>query len=225
MPMSKKYLRKSLRPFSFLFFLHNGSMTKSGLIFLTICFCLCCFVETAAAESLLPKGSFLLKKNKLLPPATVDQVDVSLHLSQQCWQYKHSEAHYDCDCVGMKALDMLRADPKISYNSLLVNAQLACPNTAGTAGQTYERCLAWAPREIGENYKAFCECYGNTYANLYGKNPSDSPNLREANMVSALTSCKLGDIAQQQSRHTSWIEKLKAQGLYKILFPSAVDAP
>ncbi len=200
-------------------------MIKSSLILFTIFFCLCSFLQTAAAESLLPKGSVLLKKNKQLPPATVEQVDLALQVSQQCWQYSHSKTNYDCDCVGMKALEMLRADPKNSYNNLLINAQLACPNTAGTAGQTYEECLDLAPREVGENYKAFCECYGNTYANLYGKNPSDSLNLRESNMVSALTHCKLGDIAEEQSRHTSWIEKLKAQGLYKALFPGANDAP
>lgn len=182
-----------------------------------------CFMLTPSLADTMPERGVLdFNKEKRLPVATPEQVDEALAVSQDCARHSRSSTYFDCDCVGMKFLELRRAaGDKAHAPFLLIEAEKSCPNMAGIAGQTYERCLAWGPQEIGYNYKEFCSCFGSEYGRIYGKNPTSNLMHREAQMTDAMTKCKYGDIKRQADNYDSWIEQLKQKGLYKSLFPGS----
>ena len=185
-----------------------------------------CHAETIVPREIIPRGQIQKDHKKDLPPATPEQVDEALDVSQVCRTYEHYENYYDCDCMGMKFLELRRKNGDGVERHVLENqVRKMCPNTAGAAGLIYQRCLAWAPKEVGLNYESFCHCYGKEYSALYAKNPTDNQNIREAQLTSSLTKCGLGDISQQDAAHSDWLDKLRAMGLYKKLFPGADKSP
>ena len=157
-----------------------------------------------------------------IPDATPEQIEESFQVADSCKTYSYTNTHYDCDCVGMKFLDLRRKEgDKVIAATLISKAQLKCPNAPAMAGVIYERCLTWAPMERGEDYEEFCSCYGSEFAKIYAKYPSDNQLVREYQMTRALTGCNVNSVNRQKQDMQKMVKKLKADGIYDDLLPGA----
>ncbi|MFA7276238.1 MAG: hypothetical protein WC043_05495 [Pseudobdellovibrionaceae bacterium] len=196
-------------------------MNYKFLFFLTILF----WSPLALAQEELPvRGTLLLEKDKPLPPATGEQLEEALKATEECKASKTSRTYYDCDCYGLKYLDLLqREGDKTSKEGLKITAKRACPNSADVAGTYYQRCLGWAPQERGADYEEFCTCYANEFARNHEKNPNDSYKVREYQLVQSLLACNVGSMSKERLEKKTLVERFKKSGLYEFLFPGAID--
>ncbi len=171
-------------------------------------------------QDLPAKGT--IGKSDKLAPFTDTQLQEALAVSDQCKNYRFTSLHYDCDCVGMKFLELRQQKgdaPQAFW--LRKEAEKLCPNTPAMAGQAYTQCLDWAPTTQGENYQSFCACYGSEYAKLYGRNTTDNPYQLQALMTKALTTCDANRPNREKEERKSMIDQMKKDGIYNRLFPSA----
>lgn len=182
------------------------------------------FAAVAAdGDDLSSRGSLDFSEKKL-PPATTRQFEEALAISDSCKAYTYTNKHYDCDCVGMKFLDMRRekGDDASAY-WLREDAQKACPNKPAMAGEMYQRCLLWNIGQRGNDADSFCSCYGSEFAKVYGRNPSENQLVIEAQMVTALKKCDVGSINRRKQDAQALVKQLKEKGMYDQLFPAAPD--
>lgn len=176
-----------------------------------------------AEEKLGPRGLVPFGKEKKLPPITAEQLDEAFAVYDECAANRLATTRYDCECVGMRYLDLRREKGPLSVPYDLKNAaRKYCTNTADVAGMIYERCLAWAPRERTD-YERFCTCYANNYARRFSKNPSDSLLVQEAQMTASLSQCDAGWVTKERLERRDLVEQLKEKGLYNLLFPGAIE--
>lgn len=190
--------------------------------------CLICFFlliltlysdVTCAAES-AAKGS--IGKNEKILPLTSKILDEALQISDECKTYDFTNTRYDCDCVGIKFLELRRkkGDSESAF-WLREDAQKKCPNRPAMAGKIYSECVGWAPLQRGEDYEEFCSCYGSNFAKLYGKNPSENLLVVEAQMTVAMSKCNVNSINERLKDRDLFIKKLKESGAYYQLFPGS----
>jgi hypothetical protein len=187
-------------------------------------FTLCLISSASFAEDGVAKGKFA--KDAKLKPYTNQQLDEAVKISDSCKAYDYTSIRYDCDCVGLKFLELRRKrGDGASQFELTQTAQQKCPNTPSVAGKIYTECTGWAPRQRGEDYQEFCSCYGSTYAKLFAKNPSEDLNVVESQMTRAMSSCNVNAVNVRAQERDEFIEKLKEKKVYDILFPGANENP
>ncbi len=161
-------------------------------------------------------------QEKSIPDATPEQLEEAFQVSDECKAYSYTKIHYDCDCMGMRFLELRRkAGDGVQAYGLKEGAKKKCANAPEMAGTIYTRCLAWAPSELGEDYDSFCACYGSEFAKLYAQAPSENQLVREYQMTKALTACHIGKFNQQKQETQKMVRKLKQSGVYDDLLPGA----
>lgn len=192
---------------------------KSLLCLFLLAICLS-FSVPAIAEDASVRG--VIGKEKKIAPATPEQMEEAFKVSDECKAYDYTNTHYDCDCIGMTFLELRRkAGNAVQAFQLKETAKKKCPNAPQMAGMIYTRCLAWAPSRLGEDYNAFCGCYGSEFAKIYAKNPSENQLVREYQMTRALTACNIGQVNQRKQDAQKMVRKLKQDGIYDELLPGA----
>ncbi len=202
-------------------FRHNSRMRY--FTFLFVAFLVLSASFAYAEEQVKPRGYVPFGKEKKLPPITSEQLDESLAIYDECVANKVATTRYDCDCVGMRYLDLRRErGPLALAYDLKIAARHDCPNAPDVAGMMYERCLSWAPRERTD-YERFCSCYASNYARRFSKNPSGSLLVQEAQMTASLSECDAGWVTKERLERRDLVEQLKERGLYKLLFPGAIE--
>lgn len=111
----------------------------------------------------------------------------------RCVGSAHMNANYDCECLSVKLLDTrIERGPKANRGSILQGLEGECKNVINTAGRQYDQCLkttSGMPKRIEP--KKYCECFANTYANIYEKTKGKpSPKLTIAIHKRAAMSCR-----------------------------------
>lgn len=185
-------------------------------LFLFLAFCSLSAPIAIAADAV--RGALWSKEdaNEITP----EQIDEAFQISDECKSYEFTRQHYDCDCIGMNYLELRRQQgSEASSYSLKETAKKMCPNTAEVAGIIYSSCLNWAPATRGDDYQEFCSCYGNEYARIYAKNPSENQLVVERQMVKAMSKCNVGAINQVKKEQFQIIKKMKKDGTYDTLLP------
>lgn len=193
-------------------------------VVLFICLLVCLVPSVSFAEQQMVRGK--LEQDKKRPAYTDKELDEALKISDDCKAYDRSNVRYDCDCVGMRFLDLRRkqGDAADSY-WLRREARLKCPNAPAMAGKVYTECMQWAPAQRGEDYQEFCACYGSTFAKLFSQNPSDSLLVNDAQTVKAMTSCNVNAVNVRIQDRDAFVKQLKDSKIYDKLFPGAKDDP
>ena len=168
-----------------------------------------------------------LQGDAVVPPApTPEQIREANRVYYNCESGDSERSYFDCQCVALTFLQHTVQNKKKPGGGSLAApdiediARKSCPNTVGIAGMTYTRCLSWAPR-MRPDYKAFCECYANEYANTFSRSPTTSIRRAEALSTISMNQCNGGQPAIDRMMRNKRIEQLKKQGLYERLFPSA----
>ena len=174
------------------------------------------FIQSASAQN-IPFGKPATKN------PTPAQMDESFALYDQCEATDMIKKYYSCDCLAQNFLDLRTARPNDERDNLIFAARRKCPNTVDIAGESYTRCLSWAP-EVRDDYQEYCGCYANAFATSFSARPTDSIRGREFIMTNALTSCNTGDEIAQKRARQNMIDQLKKQGVYESLFPNAKKA-
>ena len=176
------------------------------------------------AEEPLVRGQ--LEQSKKLPIYTDKELEEALQISDECKTYDRTNTRYDCDCVGMKFLDLRRQQgEKASSYWLRDTARRKCPNAPAMAGKVYTECLQWAPAQRGDDYQAFCACYGSSFAKIFSKNPTDDIVISNIQTEQAMRSCNVNAVNVKIQDRDAFVEKLKESNLYDKLFPGAKDDP
>ena len=176
------------------------------------------------ADNELVRGQ--VGQQKKIKIYTDEQLDEALTVSDECKAYDLSNTRYDCDCVGMTFLELrrTRGDKAPAY-WLRDTARRKCPNAPAMAGKVYTECTSWAPSKRGEDYDAFCKCYGSTFAKIFSKNPTDNLIVTEAQTVSAMQSCNVNAVNVKAQDRDAFVAKLKESKVYDKLFPGAKEDP
>ncbi len=160
-----------------------------------------------------------------VPPPTPAQIDESIALHDQCKSENMISKYYDCDCLSADFLQRRRLNPDEQQYSLVDQSRRNCANKVDIAGTSYERCIGWAPQLRGD-YEEYCQCYANSFAKNFARNPTDSVRGREIMMTQALNSCTNGNELAEKRYRQNLINRLKEQGVYETLFPGArTDLP
>lgn len=157
---------------------------------------------------------------KKIPPPTPDQIDESIALYDQCKKEDMISKYYDCDCLSADFLQRRRLNPNEQQYVLVDQSRRQCANKVDIAGGSYQSCISWAPQLRGD-YEQYCQCYANSFAKNFAKNPTDSVRGREIMMTRALTGCNNGNELAEKRARQNLINRLKQQGVYESLFPGA----
>lgn len=199
------------------------------LFILTLTFGVLLQVAPASAQqasSAPPVTRGQLQGDAAIPPApTQEQIREANRVYYNCQSGESERSYFDCQCIALTFLQHTVQNKKPGGRSLAAPdiediARKSCPNTIGIAGMTYTRCLSWAPR-MRPDYKAFCECYANEYANTFSRSPTTSIRRAEALSTISMNQCNGGQPAIDRMTRNKRIEQLKKQGLYETLFPSS----
>ncbi|HOO51424.1 MAG TPA: hypothetical protein PLK94_09080 [Alphaproteobacteria bacterium] len=190
-------------------------------------FALCLFLivfflpfSALAADELFPRG--YLPNYSELPDPTPEQIDEALVVSLNCKSAVQNSTSYDCDCVGMKYLELRqRRGEKENPTLLLMAAQRSCPNPAGIAGANYEICESWAKSAHPYDYKEFCECFANEYASIHSSNVTYNELVLEKQRIESYKSCGTGRYFDERIAKKTMIDKLRDSKVFGILFPGA----
>lgn len=183
-----------------------------------------CTPSVSFAEEMVVRGQ--IGSEKRLPIFTDEELEEALKVSDDCKAYDRTNTRYDCDCVGMKFLDLRRQQgEKASYYWLRDAARRKCPNAPAMAGKVYNECLQWAPAQRGEDYQEFCACYGSSFAKIFSKNPTDDVTISNNQTVQAMKSCNVNAVNVKTQDRDAFVNKLKESNLYDKLFPGAQDDP
>lgn len=181
-------------------------------------------VDLSAQED-IPLGFLEANRPEAKKPATPEQIDEALQVSEECKNYNVARRYFDCDCVGMKFLELRQKEgDEASQFNLMAKARHECPNTPEVAGIYYDRCVSWAVVERGEDYKEFCTCYANQFALLYSKNPDDNQLVREAQLTQALSNCNVGGTIAVRQNRLNFLERIKQKGLLGAFLPGSDEA-
>ena len=197
---------------------------------LVILFCLFIFLSPLASLAEEPQTPSQVRgqigKGTRLPLYSDKDLDEALKISDDCKAYDRTNTRYDCDCVGMTYLDLRRQQgEKGDSYWMRETARRKCPNAPAMAGKVYSQCIQWAPSQRGEDYDAFCACYGSTFAKIYSKNPSDNLVVAEAQNIKAMESCNVNAVNVRAQDRDAFVNTLKQNNLYDKLFPGAKDDP
>ncbi|PZP56207.1 MAG: hypothetical protein DI586_04540 [Micavibrio aeruginosavorus] len=111
-------------------------------------------------------------------------------------------------------------NPDEQQYTLTDQSRRQCANKVDIAGESYKSCINWAPQLRGD-YEQYCQCYANSFAKTFAKNPTDSVRGREIMMTRALTGCNNGNELAEKRARQNLINRLKEQGIYETLFPGA----
>lgn len=209
--------------------LHLGNSASSGImatmrITITLATLLLLITGLSAyAGDTTVRGE--IGKGPSLPEATLEQYEESMAVTDSCKAYNYTNIHYDCDCMGMKFLELrLSKGPDANAFWLKEEAKRKCPNVPEVAGLMYSRCLHWAPTHQGENYEEFCTCYGNEFAKIYSTNPDDNQLVVEDQMIRALGKCNVNAQNERKQDLKAFVERMKKDGNYDVLFPGASES-
>lgn len=153
---------------------------------------------------------------------TQAQIDEAFSVGNSCKSYDTVRDYYDCECLSANFLELRTRNPDAKQDNLITSARKRCANTAGIAGDSYNRCLSWATT-TRDDYERYCTCYANTFARTFAKGPTDSIRGREMQMTYALNQCSTGTEIQQELARQRAVEQLKNQGAYDRLFPGATS--
>ena len=176
------------------------------------------------AEEQMVRGQ--LEQTKKLPAYTDKELEEALKISDDCKAYDRTNTRYDCDCVGMKFLDLRRQQgEKASFYWLREPPRRKCPNAPAMAGKVYTECLQWAPAQRGDDYQEFCACYGSSFAKIFSKNPTDDVTISNIQTVQAMKSCNVNAVNVRLQDRDAFVDKLKQSNLYDKLFPGAKNDP
>ncbi len=193
------------------------------LSFLTLIALFSVLTPALAEDSFFPRG--YLPNQEKLPPPTDKQIDEALQVTTSCKANGYSKTYYDCDCTGMKFLELRqKKGDGLDPTALLIEAQKSCPNAADVAGLSVQQCQSWAKISRPYTYKEFCDCFASEYATSFEKNTTENEMVRETQMTNAYTKCDGGKQLSSRLAKQNIIERLKKTGIYKKLFPGA-DAP
>ncbi|HNS45098.1 MAG TPA: hypothetical protein PKH37_07725, partial [Alphaproteobacteria bacterium] len=106
------------------------------VLLLAILFCAPAFAEDAP-RGVLPSG----KTDDVLKDAKPEQIEEALRISAQCRDTDYLRTYYDCDCLGMKFLELRKErGDVVSETILLIEAERSCPNSVDVAGRTFDQC-------------------------------------------------------------------------------------
>lgn len=167
-----------------------------------------------------------LPQDKLVVPKQPNKAQVEeASLMRKICEQSMQKDYYDCECMSLKFLELRTlegTDPQFQSDPVRLRALAlkSCPNPINIAGNTYTRCLSWAPR-LGLDYEEFCTCYANQYSKMFSSNPTTSLIAYEYMTKKSLTACNAGQPARDNLLRLKLIEQLKAQGTYETLFPNA----
>ena len=96
---------------------------------------------------------------------------------------------HDCECVAAKFLDrrVLDYDPGLDPVTIADRVADQCPNAPGVAGYGYNQCVGLYGWQMPVGLESFCTCYGNSFSELYMKDPrSVIPNITGIGSASLL---------------------------------------
>ncbi len=190
------------------------------LSFLTLIALFFALTPALAEDSFLSRG--YLPYEEKLPDPTDQQIDEALQVTITCKSNGYSRTYYDCDCTGMKFLELRQKNGDgPNATALLIEAQKSCPNAADVAGLSVQQCQSWAKLSRPYSYKEFCDCFASEYATLFERNTTENEMVREAQMTNAYTKCDGGKQLGSRLAKQSIIERLKENGIFKTLFPGA----
>lgn len=182
------------------------------------------FVCSAAFAQEAPRGVLPSNKKSDIFDSTPEQIDEALKISFQCKNGEYLRTYYDCDCLGMKFLELRKERGEhIAATPLLIEAQKLCPNSADVAGRTLGQCTVWSRTMRPYNYEEFCNCFASEFAKQYQRNTSDNPYVREAQMTNAYIKCDKGQQLNERLDKQKDIERLKKEGMYEKMFPLPSD--
>lgn len=175
-------------------------------------------IKNMAPFSDLPLGILSTPKK---PELTLEQINEALDVTEQCTSSTYMSGHYNCDCLGMKLLELRQNEPITTLPILISQAQKKCPNSVGVAGITYVQCQTWAQVSRPYDYKDFCACVANGYARLYEANTSDHAWAKEAQLTKAYVECDGGKMLQERLQQENKIKDIKEKNQFYKLFPGA----
>ena len=196
---------------------------KFFVLFLTLL--MLCSPVSFAADTGVVRGQ--VGDSKKLPIYTDEELEEALAVSDECSGDDYWSLHYDCSCVGLNFLELRRRrGAEADSLTLKAEAQRKCPNAPAMAGKVYNECMHWAPAQRGDDYEEFCECYGSTYGRIYKRNPvSGNLLVSELQMTEAMSKCNVNEVNVKAQERAAFIKKLKENGSYEKLFPSAESNP
>jgi len=182
------------------------------------------FLASSAFAQDLPTRGNLPKNGKVdIFKSTPEHIEEALQLTTQCKGAEYLSTYYDCDCLGMKFLELRQQRGDETPQPLLITeAQKSCPNAPEAAGETYDQCLVWAQAMRPRDYKDFCACFASEFGKLYEKKPVDSQIIREAQLTKAYSTCDKGKLLNERIERDSILKRIKEKGLYGVLFPGGV---
>lgn len=171
-----------------------------------------------------------LPNDKQIIPGTPSEADLAEanHVYSDCAMDERESSYYDCKCTSVTFLQLRQMDTRDAYDRptpaavLIGQARQACPNPTGIAGETYTRCLDWAPR-IRNDYEEFCACYANDYAKRFAYAPTSSIKMNQWMMTASMNQCNAAQPIIDRIARKKQIEMMKKNGTYEALFPSAKD--
>ncbi len=119
----------------------------------------------------------------------------------ECGTSTRFKNYYDCECLTVKYLDeRIKSGPNKPKSAILVNIGKECADATYAAGKSFNDCLNMGPLlpVQGGDALGFCECYANTYANLY-ESFRVSPNSKtfQALQTQAMTACANPALARE----------------------------
>ena len=154
-------------------------------------------------------------------PITTEQIDEAIAVYDDCKRQKMLSTYYDCDCMSSSFLELRRQKPDEKADILNNAARRACANKTYIAGDAYKNCTEWAS-SLRDDYREYCTCYANGFANNFGKSPTDSIRGRQVMMTNALYACRgKNEIARTESLDRI-IDYLKRNGIFNTMFPGSV---
>lgn len=173
----------------------------------------------------IPKSNLLtFDKAKKLPPITPEQLDEAFAITDQCKAYTYTNTLYNCDCMGLKFLNLRRSKGDAADAFWLKEtAKKFCANKTEIAGSFYTRCMTWAPESRGEDAESFCACYATNFSKIFAKAPSENQLIREAQMTKAMSMCDPSAPDKRNKEMRAMIDDIKRKGQYEKLFPGASE--
>lgn len=138
-------------------------------------------------------------------PVPTDKVPVEYleemeEIYQECEKDGILSKFYDCRCKAVHYIDeKMSSGPETNKYTILEEIKEECVDTASIAGNSINECRETLLSRGISNYEELCECFANTYAREFAKNPQ----LESRNLINikrdAYVKCGLADEMQKNS--------------------------
>jgi hypothetical protein len=143
---------------------------KFIFIIVTGLFLLCGTNACLAQENKTAQASSPAPAAEEIPDAYIDEADDFLKYCQATPRFRQ---FYNCECLAASFLgERIKQGPEMNRSTIMLNIEDECADGTEVSGEAFKTCVD-RPSLLppGTDPVKHCECFANTYAKLYERNP------------------------------------------------------